>query len=122
MLNILNEMKESSIDPNMHIWCIIIDGYSRSESQEDQKKALSIWKYLSGQISHESLGIDLHVKAIHVLPDVVTMSIAFDFCKFGRFEKEADGVWMYGQKNKEIFLDSNVLTSYVNVVRLSSGS
>jgi hypothetical protein len=44
---------------------------------------------------------------------VVTLSIAIDMCKIGRFEKEAHKVWMYGQENEGKVLESNVLTSYV---------
>jgi pentatricopeptide repeat protein len=113
MLRLVEEMKEFSVEPDISTWCIIIDGYSRSESQDDQKKAISIWKYLSGQMSHENLGLDLPVKAPSLSPDYITLCLAIDACKVCGFEKEADEVWMYGQENAEIALDSNVLTSYV---------
>jgi pentatricopeptide repeat protein len=113
LLDLVKAMRESSIEFDIHVWSSIMEGFSRAEDEKDQKKALSIWKYLSGQISHESLGIDLPVKASHVLPNVVTLSIAIDACKIGRFEKEAHKAWLYGQENDGIALESNVLTSYV---------
>jgi pentatricopeptide repeat protein len=113
MMFLLRVMKEAAIAPSSHIWCTIIDGYTRSENKEDRRKALDVWKYLSGQISHECLGIDLPVKASHIVIDYVTLCVAIDACKIGRFEKEAREVWMYGQENEWIALDSNVLTSYV---------
>jgi hypothetical protein len=60
--------------------------------------------------------LDLPVKAITVLPVAVTLSIALDVCKFGRFKKEADEVWMYGQENERIVLEANTLTSYVEAL------
>jgi hypothetical protein len=90
-----------------------MEGYCRAEGEGDRKKALSIWKYLSGQISHKNLGIDLPEKTACVSPSVVTVCLAIDACKLGLFEKEADEVWMYGQENEGIVLVSNVLTSYV---------
>jgi pentatricopeptide repeat protein len=114
MMKMVKEMRDSSIEFNIHVWSSIMEGFSRAEDEKDQKKALSIWKYLSGQISYESLGVeDLPVKTPSLSPDCVTLSLAIDACKLGRFEKEADEVWMYGQESGEIFPDSNVLTSYV---------
>jgi hypothetical protein len=79
-----------------------MEGVSRAEDEKDQKKALSIWKYLSEQISHESLGIDLPVTASHVLPDTVPLLIAIDACKIGR--KRLTGSRCMGKRMKESFL------------------
>jgi hypothetical protein len=84
--------------------------------EEDQKKASSIWKYLSVQQTHENLGIDIPKKASTVLPDETTLSIAFDICRKSYFEKEAIAVWKYGKENENIVLDSNVLDSYVGAL------
>jgi pentatricopeptide repeat protein len=113
IMYILKEMKGSSVVPNIHAWTNIMEGFSRADGEKDRKKALSIWKYLSGQQSYESLGMTLPVKALSVTPDAVTLSIALDVCKHGRFEKEAHVVWKYGQENDRVVLESNVLTSYV---------
>jgi pentatricopeptide repeat protein len=113
MMYILKEMKGSSVVPNIRIWNNILEGFSRTDGEKDRKKALSIWKYLSGQQSYESLCITLPVKSLSIYPDAVTLSIALDVCKHGRFEKEADDVWKYGQDNDQVGLNSNVLTSYV---------
>jgi hypothetical protein len=59
------------------------------------------------------LGIDLPVKRPSLSPDYVTLCLAIDACKLVRFEKETDEVWMYGQGNEGVVLDSYVLTSYV---------
>jgi pentatricopeptide repeat protein len=114
MLALLKEMKDSSIIPDpSHVWNLILEGFSLAEGEEDQKKALSIWKYLSGQQSYESLGMTLHMEALSVSPDEGTLCIALGICEVGRFEKEAHEVWNYGQENDQIDLDSSVLTSYV---------
>jgi pentatricopeptide repeat protein len=114
MMCILKEMKESSVIPNIRTWSIVMDGFSRADGEKDQKKAISIWMYISGQQSYESLEIsDLPLKALSVFPTPATLSIALDACKIGRFEKEAHDVWNYGQENDRIVLDSNVLPSYV---------
>jgi pentatricopeptide repeat protein len=114
IMYILKEIKGSSVVPNIRIWNNILEGFSRADGEKDQKKkALSIWKYLSGAQSYESLGMILPVKAMSVTPDAATLSIALDVCKHGRFEKEAHDVWKYGQDNDRVVLDSNVLTSYV---------
>jgi hypothetical protein len=86
-----------------------MEGFGRADGKKDRKKALSIWRYLSGKQSYESLGIaDLPVKALSFSPTSATLSIALDICKFGHFEKEAHEVWMYGQENDLIVLDPNV--------------
>jgi pentatricopeptide repeat protein len=114
MFCILKEMKDSSIVPKVHTWTNILDGFSRARGEKDQKKALSIWQYLSGQQSFESLGMpDLPLKGIYVFPDALTLSIAIDVCKHGQFEKEAHEVWNYGQENDRIVLESNLLASYI---------
>jgi pentatricopeptide repeat protein len=113
IMYILKEMKGSSVVPNIRIWCNIMEGFSRADGEKDRKKALSIWKYLSGQQSYESLGMILPEKSLSVSPESATLSIALDVCKHGRFEKEAHDVWKYGQDNDRVGLNSNVLTSYV---------
>jgi pentatricopeptide repeat protein len=113
MMYILKEMKGSSVALDIIIWNNILEGFSRADGEKDRKKALSIWKYLSRQQSHKSLGMTLPVKVPSVFPTSVTLSIALDICKHGRFEKEAHDVWNYGQENDRVFLTSNVLTSYV---------
>jgi pentatricopeptide repeat protein len=114
MMYILKEMKKSSFVPDIKTWTIVMDGFSRADGEKDQKKAISIWKYISGQLSYESLEIsDLPLKALSVFPTSATLCIALDVCKHGQFEKEAHDVWNYGQENKRIVLNSNVLTSYV---------
>jgi pentatricopeptide repeat protein len=113
IMYILKKMKGSSVVPNIRIWNNILEGFCRADEEKDRKKALSIWKYLSGQQSHESLSMTLPVKAMSIFPTAVTLCIALDVCKHGRFEKEAHDVWKYGQKNDRVVLDSNVLTSYV---------
>jgi hypothetical protein len=113
MLNVMKEMNESCVIPNIKFWNVIMEGYSRAVGEEDQKKALSIWKYLSGQQTHESLGIDIPEKASSVVPDAATLSIVFDVCKKGLLEEEAHRVWEYGQVNFDVVLDANVLNSYV---------
>jgi pentatricopeptide repeat protein len=112
IMYILKEMKGSSVVPNIIAWNNIMEGFSRAVGEKDQKKAISIWKYLSGDQSYESLGLTLPVKVPSVFPTSVTLSIALDICKYGRFEKEADDVWNYGQENDRVVLESNVLTSY----------
>jgi pentatricopeptide repeat protein len=113
ILYILKEMKESSVALDIIAWNNIMEGFSRADSEKDQKKALSIWKYLSGEQSYESLGLTLPVKALSIFPTSATLCIALDASKIGRFEKEAHDVWNYGQENDRVVLDSNVLTSYV---------
>jgi pentatricopeptide repeat protein len=114
MICILKEMKESSVVLDTQAWNIIMDGFSRVDGERDHKKALSIWKYISGQQSYDSLGIpDLPLKTLSVYPDAVTLCIAIDLCKKGDFEKEAHEIWNFGQENDRIVLDPNVLTSYV---------
>jgi hypothetical protein len=90
-------MRESSFELDIHVWSSIMEGFCRAEGEDDQKKALSIWKYLSGQISHEKLGIDLRLKATCVSPSVVTLSIALDACKLM-------GSGCTVKKMKELFL------------------
>jgi pentatricopeptide repeat protein len=110
---ILKEMKGSSVALDIIAWNNIMEGFSRADREKDQKKALSIWNYLSGQQSYESQGMILPVKALSVSPDAVTLSIALDVCKYGRFELDAHHVWIYGQDNDSVVLEPNVLTSYV---------
>jgi pentatricopeptide repeat protein len=116
MMRVLKEMKKASIELDIRTWNILMDGYSRVEGKEDSEKALSVWKYLSGQQTHKSLGINLPKKASTVLPSAATLSIALDVCKIGRFRNEADKVWMYGQKSGLDILNPNVLTSYVEAL------
>jgi pentatricopeptide repeat protein len=114
MTSILNEMREASIEPDIHIWNIILDGLSRADVEPHQQKALSVWRYLSGRQSYESLGMVLPIKTSHILPDAVTLCIAFEVCKLGRFDQEAHEVWRYGQESERDMLDSNVLTFYAD--------
>jgi pentatricopeptide repeat protein len=116
MMLVLKEMREASVELDIRSWNILMEGFSRAWGDKDKKKALSIWRYLSGQQAFESMGIDLPVKESSVLPDATTLAIALDVCKFGRFIKEADKVWMYGQKSVLDVLNSNVLTSYVEAL------
>jgi hypothetical protein len=116
MMLVLKKMKNSSIELGIEIWNIPMEGYSRAEGERDRKKALSIWRYLSGQQTHEEMGMNLPRKASTVLPDATTLATELDVCKFGRFEKEADKVWMFGQKNERIVLEANTLTSYVEAL------
>jgi pentatricopeptide repeat protein len=83
ILILLKEMKESSVELDIYVWTIIMDGLPRAEGQENKKKSLSIWKYLSGQRTHESLGLDIPEKASTVLPNAATLAIAFDICRKG---------------------------------------
>jgi hypothetical protein len=103
MLNVMKDMNESCITPDIKVWNVIMEGYSRAVGEDDQKKALSIWRYLSGQQTHGSLGIDLPEKAPTVFPDAASLSIAFD-------------IWEYGQVNNDVVLDANVLISYVEAL------
>jgi hypothetical protein len=112
LIDLVKNMKDTNVMPNIQTWGIIMNGFSRAKNETDRKKALSIWMYLSGKILYESLDIDLPRKAPNVVPNVVTLNIALDVCKFGRFEKEAHEIWMYGQES-DFFLDPNLLTSYV---------
>jgi hypothetical protein len=97
-------------------WSILMEGYFRAEGEEDRNKALSIWKYLSSQQTHKSMGIDLSENDSSVLPDATTLAIELDVCKFGRFEKEAIAVWQYGQDNDEVVLEAHTLLHYVEVL------
>jgi hypothetical protein len=58
MLNVLKDMKESYIE-HIRSWNYIMVGYSRAVGEKDQKKALSVWKYLPSQQSYESIELEL---------------------------------------------------------------
>jgi hypothetical protein len=63
------------------------------DGEKDQKKAISIWMYISGQQSYESLEMpDLPLKALSVFPTSATLSIALEVCKRVQFENEAHEV------------------------------
>jgi pentatricopeptide repeat protein len=114
MMYILKEAKRFSAELDIHSWNNIMAGLSRAEGEEDQRKALSIWKYISGAVSHDSLGIDLPIKAKYVLPSTETISIAFEVCKKGAFEKEAHEIWMFGQESEIIEISQRLFSSYLN--------
>jgi pentatricopeptide repeat protein len=119
---VLKEMHEAIYDPLVPDWNGIMQAFSIAEGEEDQVKALSIWKCLSLEREHWTMGMVMPQMDFRRFPNARTVAIALDICRKGRFEQDAFDIWMYGQEKSDpnlhvksggIMFDNGILASYV---------